>query len=129
MTAHGNSVEVAGYAGGYDGVADRQKQMRAYDALPPAVQRALDDALFEISVIATLEFHKEHGTEKTLAEIDDSNRCHMRAIGADECSSPPTNSSSPRTKTERSASASRCRARTNSRIARLVPTILTVVAS
>lgn len=66
----GNSVPVPGY--NFSGVADRGRQMAAYDELPAKIRRAIDDAPFEICCIATLKFFKKNREEKTMNEIKES---------------------------------------------------------
>jgi hypothetical protein len=56
VAVQGNSAPVSGYD--FSGVADKPKQMRAYDALPITVRRAIDAALFEICCVATLSFYR-----------------------------------------------------------------------
>ena len=76
----GNSTPIANYD--FSGVADRTRQMRAYDALPVTVRRALDAAPFEICCIATLDYYRDHGARETVREVRESARLFIEAARA-----------------------------------------------
>jgi hypothetical protein len=117
MSAQGNSTPVTGYD--FSGVADRRKQMAAYDALPVTVRRALDEAPFEICCIATLDFYREHGARKTVAEVIESGAAYLKAVSPCQ----PTAHFSPTIPTARPASAPRRKTRSVPRSCRSALTI------
>jgi hypothetical protein len=124
----GNNTPVDGYVEGFTGVADRRQQMAAYDALPVTVLRALDNALFAICCVATLKFYRAHGASKTIAEIEDSNRCFMEAIGNSWQTPLKIGNSSLCTTTARRGSGAPMQARRRLNLDRLAPMIPTVAA-
>lgn len=122
MSVQGNSAPVKGYD--FSGVADRTRQMRAYDALPVTVRRALDDAPFEICCVATLAYYREHGARDTVKEVRDSGQIFVKAAGGMECSLIPSSSSSTRIASRGSGCLTQ--ARKSLRLQRLAPTVPTV---
>lgn len=100
-----------------------QREMAAFDMLPPTLRQAVNDAPYSMSSEWVLTYHRDKGWKATLREIDKSSAGY---VGADKWQPMTTESSSTSSRVGRRASASRCGARERRTLQRLAPTIPTV---
>jgi hypothetical protein len=100
-----------------------QREMAAFDMLPPTLRQAVNDAPYSMSSEWVLTYHRDRGWKAALHEIDKSSAGY---VGADKWQPMTTAFSSTSSRKGRRASAVRLGARERRNLQRLVPTIPTV---